>query len=176
MQIIIVSCVVAFRCILTDCSPGLYNGDHFKGADGERKVDNIQFSVDLKHSKFRTKRITYQVDGDTYDDDDYKYDEGGKKMKTDGENNEYIDKRNVVAEEQRQVESLTRALKLGNEMDGKRRGVHNFHGSLIKFRTNVARFSNFMTNSETDDNGEYEDKVDNDTGYDRKRLLKGWWW
>lgn len=182
MQIIIVLCVVAFRCILTVCSPGLYDDNHFKGAEGERKVDNLQFSAGLNNLKFRTKRIIYQTDSDIYDDDEYKFDEGVKKMKTEGEHIEYIEKRNV-AEEQQHTETLARALKLGDdndeveygdEMDGNKRSVYDFHGSFMKFRTNVARFSNFMTHSETDDNGDYEDRVENDTGFDRKRLLNGW--
>lgn len=199
MQIIIVLCVDAFGCILGLCSPGPCNGENFESAKGTSKMTNKHFSEAFRDLNFRAKRMlniqsptssikTYGNEKDFYDDDDNKYDEDGKKLSNHGTKNDYIFNWNAVAKDQQRSKTLVRALKLGDddnevekgdEIDGGRRNAHNFHGSLLKFRTNVAGISNFMNfRRDTDDNS--DDEVEDDIGYDRKRrtffTLARWWW
>lgn len=193
MQSITVLCVVALGCILTLCSSGACNYDHFKNAEDERKVDNLLFSEGLK--KFRAKRMlniespTRSVNPHNSDKDsgynnteNDKYVEDGKKLA-----NEYKGTWNAFVEEQRHIDVFVKALKPGvnddeiedgDELNGKRRCVHNFHGSFLKFGTQVWGVSNSITNRrDTAENGDYDDEVEDDTGYDRKKLLGGhWWW
>lgn len=200
MQRIIVLCVIAFGCIFRLCSPGQCNDKHFEGAKSTSNLTSKHASEAFTDLKFMAKRMfnikpaigsvkTYgnDKDYDYYNNDDSKYDEDGKKLTNDGAKNEYINKWNALAEEQRQIKSLTRKLKLengdedvedGDEMDIKGRIAHNFQGSLLKFRTNVIKVSNFMTHRRnTNDNCDHGDKVGDDIDYDRKRLMIAlWWW
>lgn len=188
MQSITVLCVVALGCILTLCSSGACNYDQFKNAENERKVDNLQFSEGLK--KFQAKRmlnigsptrsvISYNSDkGSGYNNTEKdKYVEDGKKL-----TNEYKGTWNAFVEEQRHINVFVKALKPGDnddeiedgdELNGKRRGVYNFHGSFLKFGTQVGRVSNSITNRrDTEANGDYDEEVEDDTGYGRKKTFE----